>query len=95
MGRVFELGLDYIQDNRDPILVVVSYDALMGVRSVGGNNAVALACILGSLVSLAKLDDSWVHIEEGLWSRLLGGEYWIRGETTRVVVWRGLRLGPH
>lgn len=57
VSSLFEFGLDDVQDDRDPILVVVSDDTLMGVCRVGGDHAVSLAGVFGRLVGLHKLDD--------------------------------------
>jgi hypothetical protein len=54
VGGLLEFGLDDVQDDGDSILVVVSYDALMGVGSVRSHNAVPLTREFGRLIRLDK-----------------------------------------
>lgn len=60
--RVLELGLDDVQDDGHAVLVVVTDDALVGVRRVGGHHSVSLACVLSRLVGLNELDDRGVQL---------------------------------
>lgn len=49
---IFKLRLDYVEDYRNTILVVVSYNPLMGVSSVRHNNSVSFAGKLGRVIGL-------------------------------------------
>jgi len=52
--HVLAFGLHYVQNDGHPILIIVPNDALVGVGSVGGDDAVPLAGVLGWLIVLQQ-----------------------------------------
>ena len=74
---LFKLWLDDIQNNRYTIFIIVSYNALMSIRSIRYNDAIFLAGKLGWLVTLREqkvriIGIIIVHDSFGLgWLRLL------------------------
>ncbi len=57
-----ELGFNYIQDYGHTVLIVVPYDALVGIGCVGHNHPIPLAGKLGRLV-VAEDRGGWVEGE--------------------------------
>lgn len=56
IGGLFELGLNDVQYNGDPILVVVADNALVRVCCIGSNHSIAFRGEFGWLVGLYELD---------------------------------------
>ncbi len=67
---LFKFRLDYVQNDRYTVLVVVPDDTLMRVSCIRGYNSISLARIFGGLIALSELNNTWIqfvlHIYEVL-----------------------------
>ena len=47
---LLEFGLDYVQDNWYSIFIIISYNALMSIRSITAHNSILFTCKLGWMI---------------------------------------------
>ena len=54
---LLELWLDYVQNNRDAIFVIIPHHALMRIGCISDDNTILLRCILRWVIVLSEFDD--------------------------------------
>jgi hypothetical protein len=59
---LLELWLYNVQNDRNSVLIVISYDTLMSICSIRSHNSISLACELCWFISLYKLHNRWIEL---------------------------------